>query len=170
MRFMRVTLIYTVCMSKAHIELLVGAAIVALVLLGVYVFAPRASHSVPPVERGIIEPPPMTPELKARIEASTGFQHLVSYTQRGFEPATLTVQKGETVRFANNNAGVQLWIAATTDSGALYPGAGDCAQSDFDSCVGLVPGEFWEFTFDTAGTWSFKNNADGAHAGVITVK
>lgn len=158
-------------MSKERIELLVGISVVVLVGVGVYLLSPQM-REVPeaPISRGIETPPPVTPALEKRIAESRGFQALVSYTERGFEPSVATIKRGDTVRFTNNNAGSTLWVAATADSGSLYPGSGDCGQSSFDSCVAVSPGEFWEFTFEEIGTWSFKNNANVAHAGVIAVQ
>jgi plastocyanin len=114
---------------------------------------------------------PPTPETMAYLAASKGFQYLISYTGRGFEPATLTIKKGETIRFTNNSAG-GLWVAATGTSGKIYPsGTGnECGQSAFDSCKVMKSGEFWEFTFTTVGTWGYKNNADTKMTGTVTVK
>jgi plastocyanin len=112
--------------------------------------------------------PPLTSELQETLRKSNGFQALVSYTDRGFEPALRTISAGETIRFTNNSNTV-LWIAARGDSGALYPGTGNnCGQSAFDSCRVLAPGEFWEFTFDSVGTWTYQNSAN-EHTGSIVV-
>ena len=117
-----------------------------------------------------IVPPPFTDEVKAELAASKGFQVLVSYTDNGFEPATTTVQKGDTVRFTSNSS-EDLWVASTGASGAVYPGTGkECGQSSFDTCHVLKHGEFWEFTFTTSGTWSYRNNRNTKMAGVVHVK
>ena len=108
--------------------------------------------------------------MKAVLAKSHGFQYLVSYTDRGFEPATLGVKEGETVRFTNNSGG-GLWVASVALPGAtVYPGQSDCGASAFGTCAALKPGDFWEFTFDAAGTWSYKNISDTSKTGTITVK
>lgn len=116
-------------------------------------------------------PPPFTPAVQAQLAASHGFQYLVSYTGSGFQPKTLTVKKDETVRFTNNSS-ENLWVAANGSSGAVYPAGStnECGQSAFDSCMTIGKGEFWEFTFNTAGTWSYKNNQDASRTGVIVVE
>ena len=57
-------------------------------------------------------PPPMTALMTEVLEKSTGFQHLVSYTDHGFEPPVLKIKKGEVIRFTNNSAR-DLWIASS---------------------------------------------------------
>ncbi len=116
------------------------------------------------------EPPPFTAEIKAQLEKSHGFQMLVSYTDRGFEPGTTTIKSGETIRWTNNSS-QDLWVAATGTSGSVYPGTGkECGQSAFDSCKVLKRGDFWEFTFARKGTWGYKNNSDVKMTGVVVVK
>jgi len=112
----------------------------------------------------------ISPEAAAALAKSRGFQYLVSYTDRGFEPSTLSVKKGETVRFTNNSE-EELWVAGTGGGGALaYPGQSDCGASALDTCVSLKRGDFWEFTFDAVGTWNYKNNSNTAKTGSVTVR
>lgn len=118
-----------------------------------------------------IQPPPFTGEISMALETSKGFQVLVSYTDRGFEPSTALVKKGETVRFTNNSSD-DLWVSAIgATSGKIYPSGGgdECGQSAFDSCRTIGRGEFWEFTFDLSGAWSYQNNADTDQVGVVVV-
>jgi plastocyanin len=122
-----------------------------------------------PLEVVYEAPPPMTETMKAVLATSKGFQHLVSYTNNGFEPSKLTIKAGETVRFTNNSSG-NLRVTALAWDGKIYPGNGQCSRSKLDSCVSLQPQEFWEFTFDAAGAWGFANNGDQKHIGVMTVQ
>lgn len=116
---------------------------------------------------GEIIAPQMTETMKKVLEESKGFHALVSYTERGFEPRTLSIKKGETVRFTNNSSR-DVWVAS---SGTLYPGGNNsCGQSAFDSCVSLHPLEFWEFTFGERGEWSFVNNLHKEAAGIVSVE
>lgn len=114
--------------------------------------------------------PPLTPAVEAQLAKSHGFQYLVSYTNNGFEPSNISIKKGETIRFTNNSSG-DVWIAATATGGALYPNvANGCGSSAFDSCHALKSGEFWEFTFESAGTWSYADNLHKDKTGVVHVK
>lgn len=115
-----------------------------------------------------IPQPAYTPAVEAQLAASNGFEEVVSYTSRGFEPAKIAIPKGDTIRWTNNSHN-DLWVAA--GGGALYPGAQDvCGSSAFDSCRVIKSGEFWEFTFTKAGTWSYVNNMDKTKGGAVTVQ
>lgn len=115
-------------------------------------------------------PPPLTPAIIAQLKKSHGFQMLVSYTDRGFEPAITTIKVGNTVRFTNNSSH-KLWIAAKgTSKNSIYPGTSDCGESALDSCIPLNPGDFWEFTFTQSGTWTYQNNLDKNDTAIIHIQ
>jgi len=157
-------------MSKVRayaIVLLVFGAI-GLALWQVARISPRGLAT--PFAEEIMTAEPPSPEIMAYLAKSKSFQYLVSFTDRGFEPSTVAMKEGETVRFINNSA-KDLWLSSTGDSGTIYPGTGkECSQSLFDTCKTLRQGEFWEFTFTEQGTWSYHNNFDFERAGVIVVK
>jgi plastocyanin len=105
-----------------------------------------------------------------QIPVQKAFTLLVSYTDRGFEPSSASIDAGETVRFTNNSS-ADLWVAADGTLGKIYPGTGnECGQSALDTCKTLAPGEFWQFTFNEQGTWGFHDSRNAAHTGVITVQ
>jgi len=104
--------------------------------------------------------PEFSTSTKDKLAASSGFQHLVSYTDTGFEPDTLTVEDGETVRFTNNSSD-DIWIASDSSSEVIYPRTKVmCGSSDLDTCDPFPPQDFWEFTFTMRGTWGIVNNLD----------
>lgn len=122
------------------------------------------------IRTGLAPMPEFTDETQAKLEMSSGFQHLVSYTNGGFEPAELTVKRGETVRFTNNSSS-DLWIAADGTSVQIYPRSkSNCSSSDLDSCNPFSPQDFWEFTFDLAGEWHVINNLDKTKGARIVVR
>lgn len=152
-------------------ELLIGAVAVAVFAISVYGLSriDRApATDVTPTSNATTTIPPYTEEIAAQLAASHGFALLVSYTNSGFEPSTGKIKKGEAVRFTNNSS-ENLWIAASGEK--LYPGvANGCGSSALDTCKALKPGEFWEFTFDAAGTWGYHNNSNTEKAGTIRVQ
>lgn len=157
-------------MDASKRELLIAIACLVVILGGIAVLASFAPRESQPVASNPDAPPPMTPLMQEVLANSNGFQYLVSYTDSGFEPATLAVQAGETVRFTNNSS-QNLWVAASAEGGAIYPAGGkNCGQSAFDSCVAMQPLEFWEFTFDLSGEWSFANNINKSRSGVVRVE
>ncbi len=91
-------------------------------------------------------PPPKPQDY---VSEQKGFQYLVSYTGQGFTPKTLSVKKGETVRFTNNtSAPRQLTLAG--------------AQPPI-----LDRGEYFEYTLDKVGTFTY---SDGTNTGSVTVQ
>jgi plastocyanin len=105
----------------------------------------QAAYILPPQ-------PPLTPERTVAAIGAAQFAVLVAYTDQGFEPASLSVDIGDTVRFVNN-ASMPLVLAVSAESGTHS----------------LPPGEYVEITFNQAGVWSM-SNADTAAAGSISVE
>ncbi|MDB5238362.1 MAG: Plastocyanin [Candidatus Kaiserbacteria bacterium] len=155
-------------------ELLLGIVAILILIAAIYLFGHpsqkiRARFNTKSIDLPVPTGPSATEA--AQLKASTGFQELVSYTDGGFAPGKLSVKKGDTVRFTNSSK-ADLWVAATGASGSVYPGktVDECGQSAFDSCRVIAPGGFWEFTFDTAGTWGYQNNRDTAMTGMIVIQ
>ena len=152
---------------------LVLLGILLCVVIAAFVWSAKGSDSVQEgatvsVPDFIPGPPPK--EVVALLEKSKGFEVLISYTDHGFEPATATIAVGDAVRFTNNSS-QDLWVASTGSSeNPLYPGTSDCGGSTLDTCMVLEPREFWEFTFDESGTWTFQNNLDKGQTGSVLVQ
>ena len=155
-------------------------AVLVALLVGLSLFAgyeaslPANTPSAAPqaFSRNVPPPQPIATALDMVVAQDPhGFQLLVSYTDRGFEPSLATARAGDTVRFTNNSH-EQLWVAAAAGSGAmLYPAVQNgCGSSALDSCKPLKPGEYWEFTFGKTGTWGFQNNLNKADTGAISVR
>ena len=90
------------------------------------------------------EAPP--PKAQDYVVAQKGFQYLVSYSDSGFHPVTLSVKRGETVRISNNSRmPVQLSL-----SGSKIASFGRA--------------EYFEYLFSETGSFTF---SDGANVIVI---
>ncbi len=59
-----------------------------------------------------------------------------------FEPSTLNISAGDTVKFVNNKL---------APHNAVFEGHDELSHSD----LAFAPGESWEETFSTAGTYDF---------------
>jgi len=116
----------------------------------------------------------ITTEMAAKAEVMNGdpiFHALVEYTDTGFSPATVSVKKGETVRFVNQSSN-GLWVGGNNHpTHTQYPekSASDCLGTSFDTCRVLQPGEFWEFTFNEAGSWGYHNHRRARDGGTVNV-
>ena len=115
-------------------------------------------------------PGPPSAEVVEMLAKSRGFEALVSYTDRGFEPENVVINAGESIRFTNNSSH-ELWVAAAPQTGqSPYPGMSDCGGSSLDTCKVLEPRDFWEFTFTESGTWTFQNNLEKEETGSVRVQ
>jgi plastocyanin len=122
------------------------------------------------IREGTAPMPVFSSSTQMKLEKSDGFQHLVSYTDGGFEPAHLTMKRGEVVRFTNNSSN-DLWIAADGSNVEIYPRTmATCGSSDLDSCEPFTPQDFWEFSFEAAGEWRVVNNLNKERGATITVE
>lgn len=102
---------------------------------------------------------------------------VVTYTDQGFSPASLSVAEGTTVSFVNQSS-ESMWVASGVHPAhTLYDGtdrathcaAGYTGATPFDECQPGQPGTTFTFTFDKVGTWKYHNHLDPADTGSITV-
>ncbi|MDO8552565.1 MAG: hypothetical protein Q7S01_03485 [bacterium] len=147
---------------------------------GFYLYANRTPQPVANTETpGVVGSQTTTgnqtvpnPEADAIEESVTGVPAaVITFTDSGFSPSSVTVKKGQIVRWVNNSDS-EVWPAsAAHPSHAVYPqkSASDCAGSAFDSCRGLEQGEAWDFKFDYVGSWRFHNHKESSQVGVVNV-
>lgn len=85
-------------------------------------------------------------------------QSEVNLTDQGFSPATITVKKGETVKFTNKSSS-QMWVASDPHpTHTDYPGFDELQMADS-----------YSFTFDNVGTWGFHNHLNPSTKGTVVV-
>lgn len=107
--------------------------------------------------------PSAIPETKPAVS-------VITYTDSGFSPASITIQKGDTVTFKNIST-LAMWPAsAKHPTHTVYPTTGGCLGSTFDACKGIQPGQSWSFQFDIAGDWKYHNHLQPSHFGGVVVK
>jgi len=100
---------------------------------------------------------------------------VLSFTGTGYEPANVEISVGDTITFRNDSAG-EMWPAsAMHPTHTVYPGSsiGKCgteeAESIFDACGAVAPGESWSFTFNEVGEWGYHDHLRVSAFGRITV-
>lgn len=87
-------------------------------------------------------------------------ENVVTYTDSGFSPSTLTVEAGDTVVFRNETA-TPFWPAsAVHPTHLLYP--------EFDAKA-AISGNY-SFTFNRVGTWKYHNHLNTSQTGTIVVE
>lgn len=101
---------------------------------------------------------------------------LVTYTNDGYRPGTVTVSAGERVTFVNESSR-STWPASNIHpTHTLYPNSSrsKCgtakAEGIFDACEGISPGSSWSFTFTEVGAWGFHDHLRANHKGTVTVE
>ena len=104
---------------------------------------------------------PTTPKTPASTPTQTSSALVVTYTDKGFSPSSLTIKKGQTVKFINDSSN-KMWVAANPfPSSSEYPA--------FNAKSGVASGSSWSFTFDKTGVWFYHNHFSPAQGGKIVV-
>ncbi|RME56614.1 hypothetical protein D6779_10310 [Candidatus Parcubacteria bacterium] len=156
-----------------------AAGVVILLLAGGYLLFRSSQNSQIPSspQNDIVQPSNEEQSLPAAVspQAPSGAQAVITYTDEGFSPPTLTVQKGTKVVFENKSSR-EMWPAsAVHPTHTVYPGSGieKCgtpeASTIFDACGGIAPGESWSFVFQEAGTWKYHDHLAPGNTGTIIV-
>ena len=84
-----------------------------------------------------------------------GFDALVSFTATGFQPSTLTIQAGQTVRFTNNASAPLQFTNSNSD---LFAATGS-----------IAPRSYVELTFPQSGQFRY-SDAQSSITGTIIVQ
>ncbi len=86
---------------------------------------------------------------------------VVTYTDTGFSPTSVTVKKGTTVTFTNTSTS-GMWVAsAVHPTHQLLPG--------FDQLTSSANGTSYDYTFVKVGTWKYHNHVAPSFTGSIVV-
>lgn len=108
------------------------------------------------------------PSAKAKASFPQGT--IITYTESGYSPATLTVKAGTRVTFKNATLWPMWPASAAHPTHRVYPTSGGCIGSTFDACKEVQPNDSWSFTFDYKGTWKYHDHARPHFTGTIVVQ
>lgn len=115
-------------------------------------------------------------EVQGQTEASVGASAdttVVTYTNDGFSPQTVTVNVGDTVRFENESSG-GMWVGSDVHpTHSKYDGTSrtqHCADGGSDSFDQCGVGDVYEFTFDKTGSFGYHNHVNSSDNGTIVVE
>jgi plastocyanin len=170
-------------MGNNKIRIIITIIIIALILIGGYLFfwkekGKEVMQSQSPVEQQITNQPEEIPTKERATEEGTGEEeiYVVSYTDSGYSPSTITIKKGETVTFKNESSRSMWPASAVHPSHRVYSGTSleehcpDTAGTAFDACKGYSPGQSWSFKFDKVGTWKYHDHLNPSATGTIIVE
>ncbi len=87
---------------------------------------------------------------------------IISMTDTGFAPETVTVAAGSTVTFVNNGQALHWPASDVHPTHELLPG--------FDAGRGIATGDEYAFTFTEVGRWSFHDHLNPQFMGAVVVE
>lgn len=151
----------------------VGIILVVIVLL-IAAYVVRIRFSTPPVSsyQQSATQPPGHGVVGNETNDPDPFDIEIAYTDDGYATTTVSIKQGTRVRFINRS-NQQTWPASGIHpTHTLYPEKEDtdCLGSSFDACAALARGEYFDFTFNYVGTWTFHDHLHGFHSGRIIVE
>jgi len=171
---------------------IITVVIIAVVLVaGYFLFFRRASQSTPLVP-GPSSEQPIVPQASEQSlpeqlseqpsqqpsagQPSAEEEYVVTYTDSGYSPATLKIEKGEKVIFKNQSSRSMWPASAVHPTHRVYSGTSldehcpDTTSTAFDACKGFLPGESWSFTFNKKGSWKYHDHLNPGATGTIVVE
>lgn len=154
----------------------IAIAIIVLVIAliaGYFLFVRTAS--APTIEQPAAPIEATTSASAATTSSLPAPAAIVTYTDQGFSPNSVTVKKGQTVEFVNRSAG-SMWIASNPHpihsgySGTtMSQHCPDTTGTAFDECTLVGAGGTYSFTFQKVGSWGYHNHADHTVTGTVVV-
>jgi plastocyanin len=86
---------------------------------------------------------------------------IIRYTNSGFQPSSLEVAKGESIRFINDS-NAALSIAPADSVNQPY--------ATFDQSKSIGKGMSYDYTFTTIGSYTYYNLNNKTHVGTVVAK
>ena len=153
--------------------------VVLIIILGGYFIWGKMYQSTSPAYQPLSEQ--TTPQLNVNPQPSTEQvpttnNNIITYTNSGYSPNTLTIKVGETVTWKNQSSSGMWTASAMHPSHTKYSNTSldehcpDTANTSFDECKSAQPGESWSFTFQKKGTWGYHNHVKASDFGKIIVE
>lgn len=149
---------------------------VFIILIGVAVVSGCIHSESAESQSSLLEETPAennnTPETSETESSDTKIIYL---TESGFEPSDLTVNRGETVTWVNNDSRT-MWIGSDQHpTHREYEGTGvrehcedgEPVEGAFDQCS---TGDRYKFTFEKTGEWGYHNHQPFIQGGTVTVE
>ncbi len=148
-----------------------------IIIIAAFVLSSHNHSAVVPSETATTTATTQTGLGNASVGA-TGASQVITYTDSGFSPSSITVTEGATVTWVNQSSG-KMWVASGNHpSHTLYDGtsASDhCANNApdsatvFDECTATLNGGSFSFTFGKSGSWTYHNHVHASDQGTVVV-
>ena len=157
-------------------KILSAVVVLAVVVVG-WLFLKNKSEVAVPTPTPSASPtstPSGTPETV--IPSPIVSSNVITYTDSGYTPNTITIKKGETVTWKNNSKFLMWTASAVHPTHRAYSGTDIAACGTqtllpmFDACSGIQSGQSWSFKFDNVGMWGYHNHSNSSHWGKVVVE
>ena len=171
-------------------KIITGFIVIAVVAVGGYFLLKNPGTST--LNQDLL-PPPSNQEMPNQTPPSTTtstpleqtdqgtqkteqVENIIIYSDGGYLLNILNINLGATVTFKNESSRT-MWTASDFHpSHIIYGGTSlgehcpDINGAAFDSCVGIQPGNSWNFTFNKIGSWNYHNHLKPSDTGTIIVE
>lgn len=103
-------------------------------------------------------------------------KNIINYTDTGYSPNTINIKLGATVTWKNNSSSGMWTASGMHPSHTAYSGTSleqhcpDTANTAFDACTSILPGDSWNFTFNKIGVWKYHNHVRPSDFGTVIVE
>lgn len=150
--------------------LAIGGVVVLLVLGGLgFLFRHELKQLVMPSAAPVQQTPPtetansVTPTPPESTPTPVAVKFVtVEYTAAGFAPKTVTIKKGEMVKFINKSGNPMDVASSPHPLHTDYP--------EFDQGKSAFSGkDEYDFTFEKVGTWGYHNHLNPRDKGTVVV-
>ena len=137
-------------------------AVLIIIVLGAFFVSRNNQASVSDTPTATENPIAITTSTKSAEPVAVATENIVTYSDSGFTPASISVKVGDTVTFKNTSS-KNMWVASA-------PHPTHSAYPEFDAKKSSATGESYMFTFTKAGTWKYHNHLTPTAFGTIVVE
>jgi len=151
------------------------AVIIILAVIGFFIFRGNPEDTGEMAQETLTPTPTLSPTITPG-EDGKGEVSTIVYSDSGFSPRTLEVERGTTVIFKNNSS-QNFWPASAVHPiHSAYPNSSlsFCgtarAINAFDACQGIAVGGEFSFVFNEIGTWAYHDHLEARQVGTIIIR
>lgn len=153
-------------------------AVLALLIVGGLAWFAFGNRAMAPTEETLEQTATSTTQAPANEEDGGPAFTVITLTDTGFSPASVTIAAGETVRFVNDSSR-GMWVGSDDHpTHTKYDGTstrehcadGVSTNGTFDQCQSVNRGDYWDYTFERAGTFGYHNHVGASNTGTVIVR
>lgn len=152
--------------SKTTMFVVIAGVVLVLLAVGMFMWRLNAENSTPAIIAPVVTSTPTpTPEaVKENPEAMVAsVAATVTFNGKTYSPSTVTIKKGQTVKFVNTSS-VNMAVAS-----APHPTHTDYPEFDQTKDLTQQGKTEYTFTFTKIGSWKYHNHSPFMAGGTVVV-